>query len=119
MRKFNVNVNGTSYYIEVEEIKNDNSESIQNEVSNHKPSNYNINKDNITDGEKVTAPMSGTIVDVKISVGQKISQGDVLFILESMKMENEIKSISDGKITFINVAKSAIVETGDILAIYE
>jgi Biotin-requiring enzyme. len=59
--------------------------------------------------------MPGTILDVKVSQGQTVRKGDVLLILEAMKMENEITSPYDGTVTSINVSKGASVNTGDVL----
>lgn len=64
---------------------------------------------------KVNAPMPGTILDVKVSVGQAVKNGDVLCILEAMKMENEIAAPCDGVVASINVTKGATVNTGDLL----
>ena len=65
---------------------------------------------------KVNAPMPGKILDVKVTVGQAVSKGDVLLVLEAMKMENEIVAPSDGTVAGINVASGSTVEAGDILA---
>ena len=60
----------------------------------------------------VKSPLPGTINAVKVQVGQTVKKGDVLFILEAMKMENDIPADKDGKITNIFVQKGATVETG-------
>lgn len=60
----------------------------------------------------VTAPMPGTINAVKVTSGQQIKKGDVLFILEAMKMENEIYADKDGKVGQVFVQKGASVNTG-------
>ncbi len=60
----------------------------------------------------VTAPMPGTINAVKVTSGQQVKKGDVLFILEAMKMENEIYADKDGKVGQIFVQKGASVNTG-------
>ena len=68
------------------------------------------------EGEKVTAPMPGTILDVKVAVGDSVSKGQVIMILEAMKMENEVVAPQDGTIASINVAAGDSVEAGAVLA---
>lgn len=68
-------------------------------------------------GEKVVSPMPGNILAVNTSVGAAVKAGDVLFILEAMKMENEIVAPSDGVIKQILVSKGATVNTDDVLAV--
>lgn len=63
----------------------------------------------------VVAPMPGTINAVKVTSGQQVKKGDVLFILEAMKMENEIYADKDGKIGQVFAQKGASVNTGDAL----
>lgn len=60
----------------------------------------------------VVAPMPGNINAVKVTAGQQVKKGDVLIILEAMKMENEIYAEKDGKIGQVFVQKGATVETG-------
>lgn len=64
----------------------------------------------------VTAPMPGKILAVKASVGQAVKKGDVVLILEAMKMENEVVAPEDGTVASIDVAVGAAVEAGDTLA---
>ncbi len=65
---------------------------------------------------KIAAPMPGKILDVKVSTGQPVKRGDVLMILEAMKMENEIVAPQDGTVASIQVSAGSAVEAGDTLA---
>ena len=67
-------------------------------------------------GVKVNSPMPGKILSVKASVGQSVSKGDVIIVLEAMKMENEIVAPEDGKVASINVSTGDSVEAGSVLA---
>lgn len=67
-------------------------------------------------GTAVKAPMPGTILKTNISIGQTVKEGDVLFILEAMKMENEIPSPVSGTVTSLAADKGSSVATDDVLA---
>ena len=66
-------------------------------------------------GEPVKAPMPGNILDVRVSAGQNVKAGDILLILEAMKMENEIVAPKDGTLTSVCVSRGQVVETGAVL----
>ena len=68
-------------------------------------------------GEAVNAPMPGTILKVNVAQGQAVKEGDVLCVLEAMKMENEIKAPKAGTITQVVTSKGASVNTGDALVV--
>lgn len=68
-------------------------------------------------GEKVNAPMPGTILKVNVSQGQAVKEGEVLCVLEAMKMENEILSPKAGTVSQIIVSKGSSVSTGDTLIV--
>ena len=70
------------------------------------------------DGQKCISPMPGTILKVLVSQGQAVKAGDVLFILEAMKMENEITAEFDGTVKQILVSNGTVVNTDDVLAVY-
>jgi len=67
-------------------------------------------------GVKVNSPMPGKILGVKANPGQAVKKGDVILILEAMKMENEVVAPQDGTVASINVAVGDMVESGDVLA---
>lgn len=70
-------------------------------------------------GETIKSPMPGTIFDIKAAPGKAVKAGDVILVLEAMKMENEITAPKDGVVTQILVAKGASVNTGDVLAVIQ
>ena len=64
---------------------------------------------------KVESPMPGTILDIKVSIGQAVENGQVLCVLEAMKMENDIVAPQAGTVASINVAKGDSVEAGTVI----
>ena len=68
-------------------------------------------------GEQITAPMPGTVMSVKVSGGQSVKKGDVLLVLEAMKMENEIYAPCDGTVAAVNVSSGDAVESGKVLVV--
>ena len=69
------------------------------------------------DGTKVPSPMPGTILSVNVSVGQAVKTGDVLMVLEAMKMENDIVAPCDGTVKQLLVNKGSTLNTDDVLAV--
>lgn len=122
MRKFQVTVNGNMYEVEVEEVgggmpvSSASVSPVQKQVA-AKPEVKTEAKPQVVEGVKVVAPMPGKIVDVKVSVGQTVKEGDLIAILEAMKMENEIFASSAGKVASVNVSVGAAVETNDVLVV--
>ena len=99
MKKYRVTVNGTAYEIELEEL------------TGAAPA--------AAGGEQVTSPMPGTILSVNVAAGDAVKRGQVLMILEAMKMENEIMCPCDGKVVSVNTSKGSSVESGTLLCVIQ
>ncbi len=116
MKKYQVNVNGTTYEVTVEEIKGGAAPApAPAPAPAAAPAPAPAPAPAAGAGEPINAPMPGTILDVKVSAGQAVKSGDVLMILEAMKMENEIMAPRDGTVTSVSVSKGASVESGALL----
>ena len=124
MRKFNITVNGVAYEVEVEEV--DAQGAAPAAPAKAAPAAPKAAapaapkaapKAPVAAGAKVNAPMPGTILDVKVAQGQAVKKGQVLMILEAMKMENEIMCPQDGTVAQVNVSKGASVNSGDVLCV--
>ena len=103
MKKYRVNVNGSIYEVEIEEMSAPATMSAPAAAPKAAPAPAG--------GNAVKAPMPGTILDVKVQNGQRVKKGQVLVILEAMKMENEIQAPCDGTVSGLNVRKGDSVET--------
>ena len=117
MKKYNITVNGTTYEVIVEEV-GAHATSPAAPVYSAPTAAAPVAKPVKTmagGANKVSAPMPGTILDVKVSLGQKVSKGDVVCVLEAMKMENDIPAPCDGVVASINVQKGSSVAANDIL----
>ena len=125
MKKYRVNVNGTVYEVELEEISGGMPKApaapqvagvsapvAPKAAPAPAPAPAPVAAGN---GEKIAAPMPGNILAVHVNVGDAVKKGQVLMILEAMKMENEIMCPCDGTVTSVNVTKGATVETGTLL----
>lgn len=121
MKKFQITVNGNTYEVEVEELQGGQTaapSSAPSVAAAPAPAKKAAPKKTASapaGATKVTAPMPGKIVDIKVSEGQNVKEGDVVAILEAMKMENEVIAPASGSIASINVAKGASVDSGDVI----
>jgi len=128
MKKFLIKVNGNQYEVEVEEIR-DGASAPQVTLSTPSaapvPSPAPAQETKAAAPKKdstvpagataIKAPMPGTILDIRVNQGDTVKKGQVLLILEAMKMENEIVAPNDGTVASINVSKGASVNVGEVL----
>jgi biotin carboxyl carrier protein len=120
MRSFKVTVDGNVYNVTVEETGSapqitpvstkSTAPSIKEEAPAPKPAAK------IEGGTQIKAPMPGMVLDFKAKEGADVKKGEVILVLEAMKLENDISAPCDGKIRFV-AAKGASVNTGDVLAV--
>ena len=116
MKKYNITVNGNTYEVYVEEADASVAAPVASTPAPAAKPAAPKAAPAAAGANKVTAPMPGTILQVKVSQGQAVKKGDVICVLEAMKMENDIPAPCDGVIASINVQKGASVGAGDILA---
>ena len=124
MRRFNVTVNGVSYDVVVEEIGGTApaqapvSAPVQTPAAApaQTPAQAPAQAPAGAAGSvAVKAPMPGTIMKINVTPGQAVKKGDVLCVLEAMKMENDISAPQDGVVASVNVQKGASVQTEEVL----
>lgn len=115
MKRYNITVNGKAYDVAVEEIDGGSAPVVSAAPAPAAPAPAPAAP--VADGTKVTAPMPGTILDIKVSVGDTVEAGQAIMVLEAMKMENDVNAPCAGKILSINTTKSSAVETGAVLAV--
>ena len=109
MKKFHITVNGNAYEVEVQEI----GAAAPATAPAAAPSAPVASAP--TGGTVITCPMPGTIIDIKVSAGDSVAEGQVLVIFEAMKMENEIVAPCAGTVASINVNKGDSVDSGSVL----
>lgn len=113
MKKYRVTVNGTVYEVELEELTGSAPVSAPAAPAAAPASAAPAA------GEQICAPMPGNILAVNVTAGQAVKKGDVLMVLEAMKMENEIMCPRDGVVASVNTSKGASVESGTLLCVLQ
>ncbi len=115
MKKFSIKVNGKAYEVEVEEIGGASSAYAQQAAPAAPVQAPQPISEAFSGAVSVKAPMPGTINVIKVNVGDKVSRGQVLAVLEAMKMENEIMAEADGTVASVVAAQGQSVNTGDVI----
>ena len=109
MKKYRVNVNGTVYDIPLEVLEGEAAAAPAPKAPAAPKAAAPAG------GQTINAPMPGTILSVNVKPGQAVKKGDILVMLEAMKMENEIMAPNDGTVGAVNVTKGQSVQSGDVL----
>ena len=110
-KTYHIKLNGKVYEVEIEEVQSGQAQVAATTQEQKKTTPVSGN------GEEITAPMPGSMSNILVKENQVVKKGDVLAILEAMKMENEIMSPIDGTIVSVNTTKGATVESGALLCI--
>ena len=116
MKKYRVTVNGTVYEVELEELTGAAPAPVSAPAASAAAPAPAAAP---AAGEQITAPMPGTILAVNVSAGQTVKKGEVLMILEAMKMENEIMCPRDGVVASVHISKGSAVESGALLCVLQ
>lgn len=111
MKNLKITVNGVAYDVQVEEVGGSASAPAAPVATAPKAAPAAAP----TSGEPLNCPMPGTIISVNVSVGQQVKLGDVVVVLEAMKMENEICAPQDGTVATVECAAGDSVESGKVL----
>ena len=114
MKIYKIKVNGKSYRVELEEIEQVDSAPL--EEKRKQESKKLVNNDG---GKEVVSPIQGQVTNVKVKVGDKVQKGDVLLIVEAMKLENEVVSPFEGQVAQILVTKGQNVKAKEPIVIIE
>ena len=117
MKKSRVTVNGTVYEIELEELTG--AAPAPTAAPAAAPAPAAPAAAAPAGGEQVTSPMPGNILAVNVAAGDTVKRGQVLMVLEAMKMENEIMCPCDGRVVSVNTSKGATVESGTLLCVIQ
>ena len=113
MKKYRVNVNGTQYDITLEVLEGEAAAAAPKAAPAAAPAAPAAKAP--AGAQAINAPMPGTILAVNVKPDQAVKRGDVLVVLEAMKMENEIMAPNDGTVGTVNVAKGQSVQSGATL----
>lgn len=120
MKIYKVKVNGKTYEVQLESVDEVKTESAtpseaKTKEAPKKETSKKASSSSSTNLVEVVAPIQGNVIDVKVKVGDKVKKGDVLLLIEAMKLENEVNSPSDGEVVEVIVSKGQQVTTKQLL----
>ncbi len=123
VRRFRITINGKVYEVEAEELGEGTSEPSRvvaaPVTASAPPVAPKAQQGSVSGAAQVEAPLPGLVLDVKVDAGQTVDAGQVLVILEAMKMENEIVAPDNGVVSAVRVSKGDNVSAGDVLVVLE
>ena len=135
MKEFNITINGESYVVGIEELEGGPSTgALHTTTAKAAPAAKaaapavkaapeakaaKASAPVAAGAATVKAPMPGKIISIAVSAGQSVKRGDVLLILEAMKMQNEISAPADGKVSTVQVSAGQSVKPGEVLIVLE
>ena len=114
MKIYKIKVNGKSYRVELESIEEVATEAVKEEKKVVKEEKKVVASG---EGQQVTSPIQGSVTNIKVKVGDRVKKGDVLLIIEAMKLENEVPSPFDGEVSQILVSKGQNVASKEVVVI--
>ncbi len=119
MKRYQITVNGKSYDVQVEELAPGAPVSTPAPAAAPAPAQVSAPAPSVAPaaGTQIKAPMPGNILEVRVAPGAQVAAGDVLLILEAMKMENEILAPAAGTVKEMRVKKGDTVNSDDLLAV--
>ncbi len=120
MKKYKIVVNGETFEVEVEELTTTLPTQTKAAATTRQAVTKKAKTQMTVHGlNNVTAPLPGNVNEIKVAVGNQVNAGDVLIILEAMKMENEITAPIDGMIKELLVKKGQVVQSSELLIVIE
>ena len=110
MKNYRVRINGKTFNVVLESV-----EEVNGTLPEKKETEVKKEVSNVAGGVEVLAPIQGNVIDVFVKVGQKVKRGEVLLLIEAMKLENEVNAPCDGEVVEVLVEKGKTVANSELL----
>lgn len=111
MKVYKVKVNGKLFEVELEAV------SEENGTIKQENSTVPTSASTSSNGAKIIAPISGKLLEMKVKVGDRVSKGQIIAVIEAMKLENEVPSTAEGTVIKVLYNAGASVNTNDVLVV--